>query len=86
MILYVINNMLKDQALAQAGLDKLKEAFAVFANNKQKYPLVYERECPAWPSMHPVHRLTLQVPGGASSRPRRTRRAVIHGLRQHVLQ
>ncbi|SPO04938.1 related to glucan 1,3-beta-glucosidase [Cephalotrichum gorgonifer] len=45
MILYVINDMLKDEALAQAGLAKLKQAFAIFAENKQKYPLVYER---AW--------------------------------------
>ncbi|CAM1501907.1 Fc.00g038910.m01.CDS01 [Cosmosporella sp. VM-42] len=41
-ILYVINDMLENKALAQAGLAKLKTAFATFASNKQKYPLVYE--------------------------------------------
>lgn len=41
-ILYVINDMLGDKALAQSGLGKLKSAFATFAANKQKYPLVYE--------------------------------------------
>ncbi|KAM0332016.1 hypothetical protein ACHAQA_002282 [Verticillium albo-atrum] len=41
-IVYVINDMLGDKALAQAGLAKLKTAFAVFATNKQKFPLVYE--------------------------------------------
>ncbi|PKS11474.1 hypothetical protein jhhlp_003238 [Lomentospora prolificans] len=45
MILYVINDMLGDRALAQAGLDKLKQAFATFVENRQQYPLVYER---AW--------------------------------------
>ncbi|KAL6917674.1 hypothetical protein ACHAP8_000421 [Fusarium lateritium] len=41
-IVYVINNMLGDKALAQAGLEKLKTAFARFGSNKQNYPLVYE--------------------------------------------
>ncbi|KAF5664879.1 glucan 1,3-beta-glucosidase [Fusarium heterosporum] len=41
-IIYVINNMLGDQALGQAGLAKLKTAFARFGTNKQNYPLVYE--------------------------------------------
>lgn len=41
-IIYVINNLVGDKALAQAGLAKLKEAFARFGTNKQKYPLVYE--------------------------------------------
>lgn len=41
-IVYVINDMLGDKALAQAGLNKLKAAFAVFATNKQKFPLIYE--------------------------------------------
>jgi endoglucanase Acf2 len=43
MILYVINSMLKDKALAQTGLSRLKEAFAIFADNQQIHPLVYER-------------------------------------------
>lgn len=43
MILYVVNDMLKDEELAKAGLAKLKQAFAVFTENRQKYPLVYER-------------------------------------------
>lgn len=46
MILYVIKDMLKDDELAQAGLEKLKEAFAIFAENKQQHPLVYERKSP----------------------------------------
>ncbi|KAF4964794.1 hypothetical protein FSARC_7306 [Fusarium sarcochroum] len=41
-IVYVINNMLGDTALAQAGLVQLKNAFARFGSNKQSYPLVYE--------------------------------------------
>lgn len=41
-IVYVINDLLGDKALAQAGLVKLKAAFSVFARNQQKYPLVYE--------------------------------------------
>ncbi|KAM0542457.1 hypothetical protein ACHAPJ_012767 [Fusarium lateritium] len=41
-IVYVINNMLGDTALAQAGLVQLKNAFARFGSNKQKYPLVYD--------------------------------------------
>ena len=51
MILFVINDMLKDEALAQAGVAKLKQAFAIFAENKQKYPLVYERWSPPYPKM-----------------------------------
>jgi endo-1,3(4)-beta-glucanase len=43
-IVYVINNMLGDKALAQAGLEKLKTAFARFGSNKQNFPLVYECE------------------------------------------
>jgi len=34
--------MLNDKALAQAGLEKLKTAFARFGSNKQSFPLVYE--------------------------------------------
>lgn len=34
--------MLDDKGLAQSGLDKLKAAFAVFIENRQQYPLVYE--------------------------------------------
>ncbi|KAF7552811.1 hypothetical protein G7046_g7293 [Stylonectria norvegica] len=44
-IIYVLNDLLGDKALAQAGLNKLKAAFAIFASNKQQYPLVYEK---AW--------------------------------------
>jgi len=46
MILYVINDMLDDKALAQAGLEKLKHAFSTFVENRQQYPLVYERKFP----------------------------------------
>ncbi|KAK7420269.1 endo-1,3-beta glucanase [Neonectria magnoliae] len=41
-IVYVLNDMLGEKALAQAGLTKLKAAFSTFVTNKQKYPLVYE--------------------------------------------
>ncbi|KAH7324129.1 endo-1,3(4)-beta-glucanase [Stachybotrys elegans] len=41
-IVYLINDLLGDTALAQAGLLKLKKAYAVFANNQQPHPLVYE--------------------------------------------
>ncbi|KAG5664406.1 hypothetical protein KAF25_008140 [Fusarium avenaceum] len=41
-IIYVINNMLGDTALGQAGLLKLKTAFTRFGTNKQNYPLVYD--------------------------------------------
>jgi endo-1,3(4)-beta-glucanase len=40
-----INDLLGDQGLAQSGLNKLKASFARFAENRQKYPLVYEN---AW--------------------------------------
>lgn len=33
---------MKDEALAQEGLTKLKAAFEVWTTNKNKYPLVYE--------------------------------------------
>ncbi|KAK7736580.1 endo-1,3-beta glucanase [Cytospora paraplurivora] len=42
MILAVVYDMLGDSALAAAGLEKLKAAFAVFASNKQIFPLTYE--------------------------------------------
>ncbi|KAH7375568.1 endo-1,3(4)-beta-glucanase [Plectosphaerella cucumerina] len=42
-ILYVLNDLVGDKALAQAGLVKLKEAFAIFASNKQAFPLVYDK-------------------------------------------
>ncbi|KAL3956453.1 hypothetical protein ACCO45_009299 [Purpureocillium lilacinum] len=41
-ILYVINNLIGDKALAQTGLGQLKAAFATFAANKQKFPLTHE--------------------------------------------
>jgi endo-1,3(4)-beta-glucanase len=41
-IVYTFFDLANDVALAQAGLTQLKAAFAVFANNQQKYPLVYE--------------------------------------------
>jgi endo-1,3(4)-beta-glucanase len=34
--------MVGDVALAQAGLNNLKAAFATFVNNQQKFPLVHE--------------------------------------------
>ncbi|GFP54552.1 hypothetical protein ACSS6W_002371 [Trichoderma asperelloides] len=41
-ILYVIKHMLGDKALTQTGLGQLKAAFATFAANEQKFPLVHE--------------------------------------------
>lgn len=41
-IVYLLSDLLDDPALAQAGLLKLKAAFARFAGNTQKFPLVYE--------------------------------------------
>ncbi|KAI9676206.1 MAG: hypothetical protein M1829_003035 [Trizodia sp. TS-e1964] len=41
-IIYAVNDLGGDVALAQAGLAKLKTAFSVFTQNIQKYPLVYE--------------------------------------------
>ncbi|CZT13426.1 related to glucan 1,3-beta-glucosidase [Rhynchosporium graminicola] len=41
-IVYTIHDLLGDQALAQAGLNKLKQAFARFTQNSQTFPLVYE--------------------------------------------
>jgi endoglucanase Acf2 len=43
-IVYTIHDIMKDSALANAGLTRLKDAFAVFVENRQKYPLVYECE------------------------------------------
>ncbi|KAI3392544.1 hypothetical protein diail_5515 [Diaporthe ilicicola] len=42
MILSVVYDMLGESELAAAGLQKLEEAMAVFATNRQIYPLVYE--------------------------------------------
>ena len=41
-IVYTIHDLLGDTALAQAGLTNLKQAFALFANNQQQFPLVYD--------------------------------------------
>ncbi|CAG8956145.1 hypothetical protein HYFRA_00012062 [Hymenoscyphus fraxineus] len=41
-IVYVLNDMLDDKGLAQSGLSKLKQAFAVFIENRQQFPLFYE--------------------------------------------
>ncbi|RFU31666.1 hypothetical protein B7463_g4677, partial [Scytalidium lignicola] len=41
-IVYVLHDMMKNTALANAGLENLKASFAVFANNTQQYPLVHE--------------------------------------------
>ena len=40
--IYAIHDLTGDTSLASSGLDNLKAAYAVFANNKQQYPLVYE--------------------------------------------
>ncbi|KAI0514987.1 glycoside hydrolase family 81 protein [Xylaria bambusicola] len=41
-ICFTANNMLKNPKMAQAGLEKLKSAFARFITNKQQFPLYYE--------------------------------------------
>ena len=41
-IVYAMHDLLRDVAAARVGLSKLQIAFAVFAANKQRYPLVYE--------------------------------------------
>ncbi|KAK3059671.1 hypothetical protein LTS18_010303 [Coniosporium uncinatum] len=43
--IYVLNDLVGNRNLAQTGLAKLKTYMAVFVNNKQKNPLVYEQ---AW--------------------------------------
>lgn len=42
MILAVVYDMLGEASLAAAGLEKLEDAFELFANNSQIYPLVYD--------------------------------------------
>ncbi len=42
MLIYTVHTLAKNPKLAQEGLAKLKKAFAVFAQNKQKNALVYE--------------------------------------------
>ncbi|KAM3075487.1 endo-1,3-beta glucanase [Clarireedia jacksonii] len=41
-IVYTIHDIVGDVALAQAGLDKLKQSFERFSSNRQQFPLVYE--------------------------------------------
>jgi endo-1,3(4)-beta-glucanase len=41
-MIYTINDLAQNASLAQAGLARLKDAFAVFAQNRQQFPLVYE--------------------------------------------
>ncbi|KAL8942952.1 MAG: hypothetical protein Q9216_001367 [Gyalolechia sp. 2 TL-2023] len=40
--IYAVHDLASNPDLAQAGLGKLKAAFARFASNKQQFPLVYE--------------------------------------------
>jgi len=41
-IVYTIDQLLDNKPLAQAGLSNLKRAFAIFVENKQKFPLTHE--------------------------------------------
>jgi len=41
-IVYTLHDFVGDAALAQAGLNILKQSFARFVDNQQQYPLVYE--------------------------------------------
>ena len=43
-IIYTMNELSGQRGLAAAGLANLKAAFATFANNEQRYPLVYDSE------------------------------------------
>lgn len=43
-MLVAVNDIVGDTGLAQSGLNQLKGAFARFATNQQKFPLVYESE------------------------------------------
>ena len=40
MIVYATHDLARNVGLAKTGLEKLKRAFAVFVENKQKNPLV----------------------------------------------
>lgn len=43
-IVYTMNELSGQQGLAAAGLSNLKSAFATFANNQQRFPLVYDSD------------------------------------------
>jgi endo-1,3(4)-beta-glucanase len=43
-ICYVMNDVVGQQELAAAALEELKSAFAVFVNNQQPYPLLYDTD------------------------------------------
>jgi endo-1,3(4)-beta-glucanase len=43
-IVYVMNELTQQQGLAAAALAELKSAFAVFTNNQQQFPLVYDTD------------------------------------------
>lgn len=45
MLVYAVHDLARDPGLAATGLDKLKRQFAVFVENKQVPPLVYN---PSW--------------------------------------
>lgn len=43
-IIYTMSDLVSQQGLATAALDKLKNAFAVFTNNTQQFPLYYDTD------------------------------------------
>ncbi|KAK5956419.1 endo-1,3-beta glucanase [Knufia fluminis] len=43
-IVYTMNNLAGQQGLAAAALEKLKAAFATFAENRQQFPLYYDTD------------------------------------------
>lgn len=55
-----VNDLLGNPGLAQEGLRTLKVAFARFADNAQRFPLVYESKPHRSSSSNPVSRLTLE--------------------------
>ncbi|KAI0998659.1 putative endo-1,3(4)-beta-glucanase [Podosphaera aphanis] len=59
-IAYNLKEQLNDAAMAQAGLENLKESFAVFTSNKNKFPLLYET---AWKGLVSSASYTTGDPG-----------------------
>lgn len=41
-MVYALARLANNSDLANVGLDKLKRAFSVFVENRQRYPLVYD--------------------------------------------
>jgi endo-1,3(4)-beta-glucanase len=59
-IVYVLHDLLDNPSVAQAGLSNLKDAFAVFVEHRQQFPLVYES---AWGGVVSSASYALNDPG-----------------------